>query len=141
MWRQLSSGTILTRDDKQLYPRYDCLSLSNDIGRAMNSWIYLFTAGFFEIGFTTCMKLSDGFSVILYTAGFLICAALSFYCLNKSLTTIPLGTAYAVWTGVGAFGTAIIGMIFFKDPVSVMRSVFLFLLIGSILGLKLVSAE
>ena len=105
------------------------------------SWLFLFGAGLFEIGFTTCMKLSDGFTVVLYTAGFVICAAFSFYMLNKSLTTIPLGTAYAVWTGIGAFGTAVIGMIFFKDPVSVMRSVFLILLIGSILGLKMVSAE
>lgn len=107
----------------------------------MNSWLYLFAAGFFEIGFTTCMKLSDSFTVIFYTLGFVICAAFSFYCLNKSLATIPLGTAYAVWTGVGAFGTAVIGMIFFKDPVSVMRSVFLILLIASILGLKFVSAD
>lgn len=105
------------------------------------SWLYLFLAGFFEIGFTTCMKLSDGFTAVIYTAGFVLCAAFSFYCLNKSLATIPLGTAYAVWTGIGAFGTAIIGMIFFKDPVSVLRGLFLILLIGSILGLKLVSSE
>jgi len=106
----------------------------------MNSWLYLFLAGFFEIGFTTFMKLSDGFTVIIYTIGFVICAALSFYLLNKALTTIPLGTAYAIWTGIGAFGTAVIGMVFFKDPVSFMRSVFLILLIGSIVGLKVVSA-
>jgi quaternary ammonium compound-resistance protein SugE len=87
------------------------------------------------------MKLSEGFTIVLYTAGFVICAALSFYLLNKALVNIPLGTAYAVWTGIGAFGTAIIGMIFFKDPVSLMRGLFLVLLIGSILGLKMVSAE
>jgi quaternary ammonium compound-resistance protein SugE len=107
----------------------------------MSSWIYLFTAGFFEIGFTTFMKLSDGFTVIMYTAGFVMCAGLSFYCLNKSLSTIPLGTAYAVWTGIGAFGTAVIGMVFFKDPVSTMRTFFLLLLIASNLGLKLVSLK
>ncbi len=107
----------------------------------MNAWIYLLSAGFFEIGFTTFMKLSEGFTIITYTLGFLICATLSFYFLNKSLTNIPLGTAYAVWTGIGAFGTAMIGMIYFKDPVSFMRSLFLIMLIGSVLGLKLVSAE
>jgi quaternary ammonium compound-resistance protein SugE len=107
----------------------------------MNAWIYLLSAGLFEIGFTTFMKLSEGFTFITYTLGFLICATLSFYFLNKSLTHIPLGTAYAVWTGIGAFGTAMIGMIYFKDPVSFMRSLFLIMLIGSVLGLKLVSAE
>jgi quaternary ammonium compound-resistance protein SugE len=107
----------------------------------MNSWLFLLSAGIFEIGFTTCMKLSQGFTIAIYSLGFLVCAILSFMLLNKSLATIPLGTAYAVWTGIGAFGTALIGMIFFKDPVSVARSIFLILLIGSILGLKLVSAE
>lgn len=105
----------------------------------MNSWLLLAIAGIFEIGFTTCMKLSDGFTSVVYTTGFLICAALSFYFLNKSLSTIPLGTAYAVWTGIGAFGTAVIGMMFFRDPVTFWRSMFLFLLIGSIVGLKMVA--
>ena len=107
----------------------------------MNSWLLLLCAGLFEIGFTTCMKLSEGFTVISYTLGFLVCAALSFLLLNKSLNTIPLGTAYAVWTGLGAFGTALIGMLYFKDPVSFSRSLFLILLIGSVLGLKMVSAK
>jgi quaternary ammonium compound-resistance protein SugE len=107
----------------------------------MNAWVYLFTAGIFEIGFTTFMKLSDGFTIITYTIAFVICAGLSFYLLNKALVNIPLGTAYAIWTGIGAVGTAIIGMIYFKDPVSVMRSLFLIMLIGSILGLKLVSSD
>lgn len=107
----------------------------------MSSWLYLTLAGIFEIGFTTFMKLSDGFTIVLYTIGFFICAALSFYLLNKALTTIPLGTAYAVWTGIGAFGTAVIGMLFFKDPVSTMRTIFLLLLIGSIVGLKLVAHD
>lgn len=105
----------------------------------MGAWFYLVTAGLFEIGFTTCMKLSHGFTVISYTIGFIVCAAFSFYCLSKSLSMIPLGTAYAVWTGIGAFGTAIIGMMYFKDPVSTARIIFLMLLIGSILGLKLVA--
>jgi len=105
----------------------------------MNSWTYLFLAGCFEIGFTTCMKLSNGFTNILYTLGFIGFAILSFAFLSRSLADIPLGTAYAVWTGIGAFGTAIIGMIYFKDPVSTMRILFLFLLIASIVGLKLIA--
>lgn len=107
----------------------------------MNSWFILSIAGLFEVGFTTCMKLSEGFTQIKYTVGFLIFASLSFLFLNKAVIQIPLGTAYAVWTGIGAFGTALIGMIFFKDPVSYLRILFLILLIGSILGLKLVSIK
>lgn len=103
----------------------------------MNSWLALFCAGLFEIGFTTCMKLSAGFSEIKFTIGFLVCAVFSFLMLNKSLADIPLGTAYAVWTGIGAFGTAIVGILFFKDPYSLMRVFLLTTLIGSILGLKL----
>ncbi len=102
----------------------------------MNSWLALVFAGCFEIGFTSCMKLSDNFSSLPYTIGFSISCILSLYFLNKSLADIPLGTAYAIWTGIGAFGTAIIGMIFFKDPVTMSRSIFLMILIGSILGLK-----
>ncbi|MDQ8038973.1 MAG: multidrug efflux SMR transporter [Rickettsiella sp.] len=103
----------------------------------MNAWFILIIAGLFEVGFTTCMKLSEGFSQIKYTIGFLIFASLSFLFLNKAVSQIPLGTAYAVWTGIGAFGTALIGMIFFMDPISYLRIFFLTLLIISILGLKL----
>lgn len=105
----------------------------------MNSWMYLLGAGFFEVGFTTFMKLSDGFTIAIYTLGFIICAIVSFALLNKALVNIPLGTAYAVWTGIGAFGTAIIGMMFFKDPITVVRTLLLLILIGSVLGLKLAS--
>lgn len=104
----------------------------------MNAWFILMIAGLFEIGFTTCMKLSEGFTQITYTIGFIISSCLSLFLLNKALAHIPLGTAYAVWTGIGAFGTAVIGMLFFKDPVSYSRIFFLALLISSILGLKLV---
>ena len=105
----------------------------------MNAWLILILAGLFEVGFTTFMKLSEGFTQIKYTIGFLFFASLSFLFLNKAVIQIPLGTAYAVWTGIGALGTALIGMIFFKDPASYLRIFFLILLVGSILGLKLVS--
>ena len=106
----------------------------------MNPWIYLLLAGCFEVGFTTFMKLSNGFSRIPYTVAFAVCAILSFALLNKATTAIPLGTAYAVWTGLGAFGTALVGILFFKDPADTWRLVFLVTLIGSIIGLKFVSA-
>lgn len=104
----------------------------------MNAWFVLIIAGLFEVGFTTCMKLSEGFTQISYTVWFIIFSCLSLFFLNKALVQIPLGTAYAVWTGIGAFGTALVGMFFFKDPISYLRVFFLMLLIGSILGLKFV---
>ncbi|MCB5183917.1 multidrug efflux SMR transporter [Methylobacillus gramineus] len=103
------------------------------------SWIYLVLAGLLEIGFTTCLKMSESFSKPLPSIGFLIFAFLSFFMLTKALEGIPLGTAYAVWTGIGACGTAIIGIWLFGDPAGTLRLLFLLLLIGSIIGLKVVS--
>lgn len=104
-------------------------------------WTYLVFAGLFEIGFTTSLKLSDGFTRLWPSLAFLVTSGLSFFLLNKSIQTLPLGTAYAVWTGIGAVGTAAIGMVFFKDPVSLSRVFFLFLIIASIIGLRLVSSH
>jgi quaternary ammonium compound-resistance protein SugE len=103
------------------------------------AWIYLIIAGLFEVGFTTTLKLSDNFSNLKWSVGFFICISLSFYFLNQAIQTIPLGTAYAVWTGIGAVGTVIVGICYFKEPSDFWRLFFLFLLIGSIIGLKLVS--
>jgi quaternary ammonium compound-resistance protein SugE len=101
----------------------------------------LICAGLFEIGFTTCLKLSDDFSRLWPSLGFLASLALSFFLVSRATKTIPLGTAYAVWTGIGAFGTAVIGMVFFKDPIGFWRVLFLAVLLGCIVGLKLVSAQ
>jgi quaternary ammonium compound-resistance protein SugE len=103
------------------------------------SWFFLILAGLFEVGFTTFLKLSDSFSRLWPSLGFIFCAVISFWLLTRAAQTIPLGTAYAVWTGIGAFGTAIIGIYAFGDPATALRLVFLALLIGSIIGLKLVS--
>jgi quaternary ammonium compound-resistance protein SugE len=103
-------------------------------------WIILIVAGMFEVGFTTSMKLSDNFSKLWPSLSFLVCSILSFVMLNRATRTIPLGTAYAVWTGIGAFGTASIGIVFFRDPLTFWRLVFLVGLVGCILGLKFVSA-
>jgi quaternary ammonium compound-resistance protein SugE len=103
------------------------------------SWILLILAGLFEIGFTTCLKLSDTFSKPWPTLGFIVCAGISFWLLMQATRDIPLGTAYAVWTGIGVLGTVIIGIVVFNDPLSPLRLLFLVLLIGAIVGLKAVS--
>jgi quaternary ammonium compound-resistance protein SugE len=103
------------------------------------AWLILILAGLFEVGFTTCLKLSENFSNLKWSIGFFICITLSFVLLNKATQTIPLGTGYAVWTGIGAAGTVITGILFFKEPSDFWRISFILLLIGSIIGLKLVS--
>lgn len=107
----------------------------------MSSWFFLILAGFLEVGFTTTMKLSEGFSKPLYTLAFFVLAIFSFVFLTKATATIPMGTAYAVWTGIGAFGTAVIGIVFFKEPATAWRMIFLATLIASVIGLKFVSAK
>ena len=93
----------------------------------------------FEIGFTTCLKLSNNFSNLKWSVGFFICISASFYLLNKAIQSIPMGTAYAVWTGIGAVGTVLVGVFLYKEPADAWRLFFICLLIGSIIGLKLVS--
>lgn len=101
------------------------------------AWMILITAGLFEVAFTTCLKLSDNFKNTGWSIGFFISISLSFFLLNKAIQTIPIGTAYAVWTGIGAIGTALMGMILFKEPADFWRLFFIFTLIASIIGLKL----
>ena len=106
------------------------------------AWIILILAGLCEVGFTTCLakaKESTGTEYALWIAGFFVSLTVSMYLLYKATLTLPLGTAYAVWTGIGAAGTAIIGILFFKEPVHIWRLFFLFTLIASIVGLKYVS--
>ncbi|MCZ2340532.1 MAG: multidrug efflux SMR transporter [Bacteroidales bacterium] len=102
-------------------------------------WVYLLIAGVLEITFTTCLKLSNGFTKIWPSLGFLVASVFSFVFLNFAIKSIPIGTAYAVWTGIGAAGTATIGILWFKEPATTARLLFLVLLIGSVIGLKLVS--
>lgn len=105
------------------------------------AWFYLIIAGFFEVGFTTSLKLSDNFSNRWWALMFFISISLSFFFLNKATQVIPMGTAYAVWTGIGAVGTVIVGIFLFEEPSDFWRMFFIFLLIGSILGLKFVSNQ
>ena len=103
------------------------------------AWFYLIIAGCFEVGFTTSLKLSNNFSHRWWALMFFVSISLSFYFLNKAIEIIPIGTAYAVWTGIGAVGTVIVGIILFREPSDFWRMFFILLLIGSILGLKLFS--
>ncbi len=90
------------------------------------AWLFLILAGLFEVGFTTCLKLSDNFSGFKWATAFFLCISLSFFLLNQAIQTIPIGTAYAVWTGIGAAGTTVIGIIYFKEPSDTIRLFFIF---------------
>jgi len=105
-------------------------------------WILLIIAGLFEVGFAFCLgkaKLVSGVAHYSWLFGFLVCLTISMYLLYKATLVIPIGTGYAVWTGIGAAGTVIEGLFFFKEPVTFWRLFFLFTLIASIVGLKVVS--
>ena len=105
------------------------------------SWVFLLLAGCFECAFTTCLKLSDGLTKLGWSVAFVLLSIVSFGLLTLAAQKISLGTAYAVWTGIGALGTAAIGIIWFKDPATFWRVFFLLTLTGSLVGLKLVSPE
>ena len=106
------------------------------------NWILLIIAGLFEVGFTTCLgkaKETDGTASGLWLTGFVACLILSMVLLYRAVQTIPIGTAYAVWTGIGATGTALLGIMLFREPTDFWRLFFIFTLIASIAGLKVVS--
>ncbi|WP_313004584.1 DMT family transporter [Chryseobacterium gleum] len=108
------------------------------------NWIILIVAGLFEVAFASCLgkaKETSGTESYYWFAGFLVTMAISMLLLIKATQTLPIGTAYAVWTGIGAVGTALMGIIFFKDPVSFWRIFFIVTLIGSVVGLKAVSSS
>lgn len=106
------------------------------------NWIILIVAGLFEVAFTTCMSKARETTGAVSTGwwvAFLITMSISMYLLYRATLTLPMGTAYAVWTGIGAVGTVLVGIFFFKEPAHFWRLFFIFLLIGSIIGLKAVS--
>lgn len=106
------------------------------------NWFLLIIGGLFEVGFTTCLgkaKESEGTTSTMWFIGFLVCLFISMSLVYKAVQTLPIGTAYAVWTGIGAAGTVLVGLFVFKEPATFWRIFFLFTLIGSIIGLKLVS--
>lgn len=103
-------------------------------------WFYLLIAGLFEIGWAIGLKMSDGFSKPLVSGLTLVGMVLSYYFLALALKNIPLGTAYAIWTGIGVIGTVIFGIFLFQEPATVMRLICILMILGGIIGLKLVSA-
>lgn len=106
------------------------------------NWVLLVIAGIFEVIFASCLgkaKEATGATAAWWYAGFLVALTISMGLLVKATQTLPIGTAYAVWTGIGAVGTALVGILIFKDPASFWRVFFLATLIGSIIGLKAVS--
>ena len=106
------------------------------------NWVFLIIAGFFEIAFTTCLakaKITTGTTSATWMTGFLLSLTISMILLYKATQTLPMGTAYAVWTGIGAVGTAIIGVLFFEEPADFARLFFMATLVASIAGLKMVT--
>ena len=106
------------------------------------AWLYLIIGGIFEIAFTACLgkaRAASGIEFWMWILGFLFSVSISMYMLYLASRTLPMGTSYAVWAGIGAVGSVITGIILFKEPTDFWRIFFLFLLISSILGLKLSS--
>ncbi|WP_448606795.1 DMT family transporter [Paenimyroides ceti] len=106
------------------------------------NWIILIIAGLFEVLFTSCLgkaKETTGTESYMWYGGFAVACIISMTLLIKATQSLPLGTAYAVWTGIGAVGTVLVGIFFFKDPTNFWRLFFITTLIGSIIGLKAVS--
>lgn len=106
------------------------------------NWILLIIGGLCEVGFAFCLgktKDTTGSELYGWYAGFFVMLCLSMGLLIKATQTLPIGTAYAVWTGIGAVGTVIVGILVFKEPATFLRLLFLMTLIGSIIGLKAVS--
>lgn len=107
------------------------------------NWIILIIAGLFEVAFAFCLgkaKETIGSEMYIWYAGFLITLAISMGLLIKATQALPIGTAYAVWTGIGAVGTVLIGIVVFKEPATFLRLLFITTLVGSIIGLKIVSS-
>jgi quaternary ammonium compound-resistance protein SugE len=104
-----------------------------------SGWVQLIVAGVFEIIWVIGLKLSDGLSRMAPSGVALIAMLFSLYFLSLSIKTLPLGTAYAVWTGIGILGTTLIGIFYFNEPKTALRFLFLFLILAGILGLKLQS--
>lgn len=107
------------------------------------NWVLLVIAGLFEVAFASCLgkaKVSSGQVALYWYAGFLLCLSISMYLLVKATQELPIGTAYAVWTGIGAVGTVLVGIIVFKEPADFWRLFFITTLIASIIGLKTVTA-
>jgi quaternary ammonium compound-resistance protein SugE len=101
------------------------------------AWFFLILGGLFEVGFTTSLRFADGFRNLPWTGAFLVSVTLSMVLLEYAARTIPMGTAYAVWTGIGAVGTVVVGMLFFNEPTTTVRLLLILTIVAAIAGLKL----
>ncbi len=104
-------------------------------------WLALIIAGLFEVGWATGLKVSEGFSKLVPSILTVAGMVASFYFLSLALKSFPLGTAYAIWTGIGTVGTVILGIVLFKEPVDIIRIVFIGFIVAGVVGLKLASSN
>ena len=101
------------------------------------AWLLLIVGGMFEVGFTTALRFVDGFRNLPWTLAFLASVTASMGLLEMAARSIPMGTAYAVWGGIGAVGTVIVGMAFFDEPATLIRLLLILTIVAAIAGLKL----
>lgn len=101
------------------------------------AWFYLVLGGLFEIGFTTSLRYVDGFRNVPWTLAFLVSVVISMALLELAARTIPMGTAYAVWGGIGAIGTVAVGMLWFGEPATMVRALLILAIVAAIAGLRL----
>jgi quaternary ammonium compound-resistance protein SugE len=103
------------------------------------AWFWLILGGLFEVGFTTSLRFVDGFRNLPWTLAFLVSVTISMALLEYAARTIPMGTAYAVWGGIGAVGTVLVGIAFFGEPAGLVRALLILVIVAAIAGLRLVS--
>jgi quaternary ammonium compound-resistance protein SugE len=101
------------------------------------AWAWLIIGGLFEVGFTTSLRFVDNFRNLPWTAAFLVSVAISMGLLQVASRSIPMGTAYTVWGGIGAVGTVVVGIAFFDEPASLVRILLIFVIVAAIAGLRL----
>lgn len=100
-------------------------------------WLWLIIGGLFEVGFTTSLRFVDGFRNVPWTLAFLLSVAISMALLEVAARSIPMGTAYAVWGGIGAVGTVLVGLAWFGEPMSLVRMLLILVIVGAIAGLRI----
>ena len=105
------------------------------------AWVVLFVARLFEIGWAVGLKYTEGFTRVWPTVATAVAVIASMGLLGVALRTLPLGTAYAIWTGIGSVGTAVLGIVLFREPATAMRLLCIALILAGIVGLKLASAS
>ena len=101
------------------------------------AWFWLILGGLFEVGFTTSLRFVDGFKNLPWTLAFLASVTVSMGLLEYASRSIPMGTAYAVWGGIGALGTVVVGILWFQEPATTVRVLLILLIVAAIAGLKL----